>query len=355
MDSISFPKNLEGWGLIDLRAFRKVLLCKSLWRGIFGDGPWSVMVKQKYMKGKSLEYWFRTGAIGTKQGFSIWLNLRKVKKYFLKNLKWRIFSGNNILIGLDPIACCWGCISIPNNLIFSFHRIGYFTWDKLISNRSGLTPLWKDASNIGLPIELSSSWNNVKDALVASGIHRGGPNDHLAWSLSNAHMTTQLKDIYSDIISSNVSPTSSKFPTVLWKSGCPLKMILFSWLVFNNKNLTWDNLRKRSWHGPSRCSMCEVDEESNLHMFFQCNSSQQIWYDLAIYFGFPHVVFVSIHAAFEWWCKQREVRHFLIVIMLWCAWKWRNHKIFKDSKIPYKSILHNIMVIFDSLPKKMPK
>lgn len=85
--------------------------------------------------------------------------------------------------------------------------------------------------------------------------------------------------------------------------------------------LSWDNLRKRSWHGPNRCSMCESDEETNLHMFFQCNSSQEIWYDLVILFGFPHIVFVSVHATFQWWCSQSESRHPLLVIMIWCAWK----------------------------------
>jgi len=84
------------------------------------------------MKGRSLEYWFRTGVIGAKQGSAIWHSFRKFEKYFLKNLKWRMFSGKNILIGLDPIACYQGSISIPDILIFIFHRLGYFTWDKLI-------------------------------------------------------------------------------------------------------------------------------------------------------------------------------------------------------------------------------
>ena len=27
-----------------------------------------------------------------------------------------------------------------------------------------------------------------------------------------------------------------------WKTKIPIKIILFSWLVFHNKNLTWENL-----------------------------------------------------------------------------------------------------------------
>ena len=304
---------------MDLRAFAKALLCKLLWRGIFGEGPWSVTVKLKYMKGKYLEYWYRSGAIGSKHKSAIWLSFRKVEKHFIKNLKWRIHTDSSILIGFDPIACSRGNISIPENLLYFLHRNGNFTWDKLISAWRGLVPLWKDAIDLVLLEELNSSWKSVKDALGGCGIQRCGTTDHLIWTVPNAQLPARVKDIYSDIISSKFMHTSSKFLMVLWKSRCPFKMIFFVWLVFNNKNLTWDNLRKRSWHGPSRCSMCESDEESNFHMLFQCKSSQQIWYDLAILFGFPHVAFVSIHAAFEWWCRQREPRRILIIIVLWCA------------------------------------
>ena len=78
MEIISLPKRLGGWGLMDLRDFGKALLCKSLWRGIFREGPWSVTVKLKYMEGKNLEYWFRTGAIGSKHGSAIWFSLQKI-------------------------------------------------------------------------------------------------------------------------------------------------------------------------------------------------------------------------------------------------------------------------------------
>lgn len=118
---------------MDLRAFSKALLCKLLWRGIFGEGPWSVTVKLKYMKIKNMEYWLRTRAIGSKHGSSIWLSLRKIEKYFIKNLKWRIHTGSRILICIHPIAYGREDISIPESLLSFFHRNGIFTWDMLIS------------------------------------------------------------------------------------------------------------------------------------------------------------------------------------------------------------------------------
>jgi len=51
--------------------------------------------------------------------------------------------------------------------------------------------------------------------------------------------------------------------------------------------------------------MCEAAEETNLHFFFQRGSSQQIWYELSLHFGFSHNVFVTVQDAFQWWCAQK--------------------------------------------------
>ena len=47
-------------------------------------------------------------------------------------------------------------------------------------------------------------------------------------------------------------------------------MILFLWLVWKDKNLTWRNLQKKGWQGPGMCFLCGKEEEDNLHMFYLC-------------------------------------------------------------------------------------
>jgi len=71
LDKISVPKKLGGWGLLDMRTCGRALLCKLLWRGIFGDGLWSLTIKKKYLQDKDLEYWYRRGSIRVKQGSAI--------------------------------------------------------------------------------------------------------------------------------------------------------------------------------------------------------------------------------------------------------------------------------------------
>eukprot|EP00253_Pinus_taeda_P009171 PITA_09171 len=44
LSSISLPKSMGGWGLLDMRTFGKALSYKSLWRAIHGEGPWSIAI-----------------------------------------------------------------------------------------------------------------------------------------------------------------------------------------------------------------------------------------------------------------------------------------------------------------------
>lgn len=164
---------------------------------------------------------------------------------------------------------------------------------------------------------------------------------------------SKVKDIYFDLVSKKNMSVRQIFPMVFWKQWCPLKMITFSWLVFYNKNLTWENLRKRWWHGPSRCVICEADEEKNFHMFLKCEAPQQIWYDLAISFHFPHLCFISTRAYFMWWGRQEESKRIILPIALWSVWNWRNLKIFDDSKLPFKSVLMNIFALYESIPRRL--
>lgn len=155
-------------------------------------------------------------------------------------------------------------------------------------------------------------------------------DDHVVWSLSHSHSRAIVNDIYSDLISKKIMLARQIF-SVFW---CPLKVIIFSWLVFYNKNLTWENLRKRSWHGPSRCVLCKAEEETNYHLFFKCTVSQQMWYELASYFSFPHLNFISVNAAFAWWGRQEASKCPILPITIWCLWKWGIQKSLKIQIVP---------------------
>eukprot|EP00253_Pinus_taeda_P025007 PITA_25007 len=308
LKDISIPKQQGGWGIKDLRLFGCARICRSLWRGVFRCSPWSNIIRQRYMKVKHIEYWYRKGTIGPRNGSPIWLSMRKVEALFLSRLRWR------------------------------FLHVAMFS-----SDWRGSTPIWKDGCDLNLQDILEGIWKLITDTLTGSGFHRHGHADHLQWTVCSFRRPVSVRDIYTHLISNRISYTLLTFPYIFWKAKCPPKIIHFAWLVFYNKNLSWDNLRKRSWHGPNRCSMCGTDEETNLHMFIKCPATLRIWYVLANIFDFPLTDFDSPSAALIWWSRQNGNRRFLILIFLWSAWKWRNANIFNDSHMPSSYILDNIM------------
>ena len=198
-----------------------------------------------------------------------------------------------MLIGYDSISCARE-FSFASPLVHNLHRLGCFTWDKLIKDWSGSIPVWNDGEDLHLPQSMFPLWTSVKERLSSLGIIRSGTKDCLVWSLQKANLPVCVKHIYAEMISVIARSPDPLFPPCLWKAACPLKMIIFSWPVFGNKNLTWEVLQRKNWQGPSRCAMCHNAAESNLHMFFQCASSLHIWYDLSLNFGFPYLIFTSV-------------------------------------------------------------
>lgn len=115
LKNITLPKKMGGWGIMHLRSFGMALFCKSLWRAVFGDSLWSTAMKIKYLGNKDISFWYKNILLGSCQGSAIWRSFKKVSQFFLKRLIWKLHTGNNILIGFDPILEYRQIPLSPNN------------------------------------------------------------------------------------------------------------------------------------------------------------------------------------------------------------------------------------------------
>ena len=50
---------------------------------------------------------------------------------------------------------------------------------------------------------------------------------------------------------------------VVWEIKAPARVAIFLWIMMQNKILTVENLRKRGWAMPSRCSLCKKSDETD--------------------------------------------------------------------------------------------
>lgn len=264
----------------------------------------------------------------------------------MENLCWKVFSGSSILISFDSIVN--GLVSnIPLSLVSYLHSKGIFTWDKLIKSWSFTSPVWKDEVDLHLPPSYHPLWSYVLQVLNGLAIRRTGSRDVLDWSLPRSPLPIHVKDLYAALTSGPSNNTQLIFPPSLWKVPCLLKMILFTWLVFWNRNLTWEVLQRKGWQGLGRCAMCENATETNFHMIFQCRSSLHIRYHLSLSFCFPYHIFFSVQDGIKWWSEQNTSWRTLFVLVSWFLWKWRNEYIFQNSRRPLKSFLFRILANHD--------
>ena len=63
----------------------------------------------------------------------------------------------------------------------------------------------------------------------------------------------------------------------IWQPGIWSKVSTFLWLLSKKRILTWENLQKRGFIGPSRCPNCKSQAETITHLMDQCPLADQIW------------------------------------------------------------------------------
>ena len=126
---------------------------------------------------------------------------------------------------------------------------------------------------------------------------------------------------------------------VLWKLKCPLKAKLLSRFLFSGKALTWDVLIMKGREGPSRCYLCNLEVETNLHIGVECSFTRRVWLEIEsklrlvnLWRGNSFLDYVKN------WCLNVEVRYrSLPIIVSWFIWKARNQCWFEDIKSkPYQ-------------------
>jgi len=96
-----------------------------------------------------------------------------------------------------------------------------------------------------------------------------GPN-------SGKYTTTEGYNYFQSIPHVPPDPTKWKF---IWNCVSLPKIDFFVWTLAHNNILTNDNLKRRGWEGPSRCTLCQEHEETANHLFLQYQFAKDIWTD----------------------------------------------------------------------------
>jgi hypothetical protein len=194
---------------------------------------------------------------------------------------------------------------------------------------------WKTSHQaLGAPEALDlQSWQS--QATRRKILCRDGP-DILRWGYTTT-VTFTIKEAYS-LHAHHQNPRKEPIWNKVWHSALWPKISTFLWLLVHNRALTWDNLRKRGFSGPSICVLCSLQEESKEHLFNSCTYSQQIWDYGAQIMRKSNRNRSSINGIIENWDNisfKNPILNYIWNLLpgftLWKIWKERNRRIFRSQ------------------------
>eukprot|EP00253_Pinus_taeda_P009912 PITA_09912 len=102
--------------------------------------------------------------------------------------------------------------------------------------------------------------------------------------------------------------------------------------------LTWDNLRKRNFSGPSICPNCKQAEETTTHLLQTCHLGRKLWEKATFRCQRDNRVQGDLKATLRNW--QQSPYHSRLLnslwqlipgLLMWNIWKERNRRLFKNQ------------------------
>jgi hypothetical protein len=114
---------------------------------------------------------------------------------------------------------------------------------------------------------LTVEWREFCCAIINSRVQLLLSSNELKWTRGDSSGRISVKNAYEAIEKKKQVFMIGGWRKLLWSWDCPLKLKLFTWLVKENKILSWENLQRRGFEGPSYCPLCKKDSETVFHLF----------------------------------------------------------------------------------------
>ena len=93
-----------GWDIKNLQDFGMSLWMKSLWMVLTGKGMWHDVIMSKYCSNWAISTWVRNSQLYNRGTSLTWNTFLKVYHWISRSLSWKVGSGEDIRLGIDPIV-----------------------------------------------------------------------------------------------------------------------------------------------------------------------------------------------------------------------------------------------------------
>eukprot|EP00253_Pinus_taeda_P028466 PITA_28466 len=316
------PKNRGGLNLVDPAITNRVCGAKIWWKWISSTKiPWANHWKEKYRPTSSNLELIRLQ--DNPNGSPIWNHAQANRSIIQDYCFWEIRNGTQALFWEDAWQQTPKLESpalLPLMLAYQsegHNRVNHY-W-----NSSSEDPEWREWKTFNL-----DQW---------------GPKGNGEFSLKEARSVIEQVE-HPDIV-----PWADK----VWDNFQWPKIRTFLWLLMQKKTLTWENLRKKGFQGPSKCLMCLQEEETMNHLFNSCEWASQLWLWMEAILEDTDRNRHSIQETITNWRKHISRMNSVSSIwkcipgfVTWTIWKERNRRVFtqetRSIECAKESILINV-------------
>ncbi|XP_035544636.1 uncharacterized protein LOC118348020 [Juglans regia] len=267
-ERMSQSKEGGGLGFRNLSSFNSALLAKQARRIL--QNPSSMVAtifKQKYFRSSSLlEAKLRRAP--SQIWRSIWSSLDLLKE----GLRWRVGDGQNINI--------WGQrwlptpssfrVQSPNPLLNTCVLVKDLMFEgRKVWNEGFIKSIFSE-EEADLIISIPLSKRDVDDRMI------WGPSKKGIFSVKSAYHLEESRSRVSKGESSEQNGLGKLWKSI-WRLNIPGSTKNFLWKAGNNLLATRKNLRSKRIVEDSRCPICLQEEETVMHVLWQCPAANDVW------------------------------------------------------------------------------
>eukprot|EP00253_Pinus_taeda_P013888 PITA_13888 len=329
-----------------------------LWSGNSEKKKWSLVAWKKLCRPKN-----RGGLnLDSPNGSPIWNHAQANRSIIQDHSFWEIRNGTQALFWEDAWQQSPKLESPtlqPLKLAYQTEghsRVNHY-W-----NSSSEDPEWREwkvfnPDQNGVPQDVIHDLNQqIRKRKIRIAVE----NDKLRWG-PKGNGEFSLKEARS-IIEQEEQPDIVPWANKIWDNFQWPKIRTFLWLLMQKKTLTWENLRRKGFQGPSKCHMCLQEEETMNHLFNSCEWASQLWLWMEAIMEDTDRNRDSIQDSITNWRKNFSSMNSVDSIwkctpgfITWTIWKERNRRVFTEENRSIECAKESILINIKQLVQEKCK
>lgn len=146
-------------------------------------------------------------------------------------------------------------------------------------------------------------------------------------------------------------PTKVTWAKMICQSSAPPKCVFITWLMLHGKLVTCDYLQKIGIHVDKRCCLCDKEDETLDHLFFECDVAHDIWRGIREWVG--------IQRQLSKWQEEKEFlltqcttnsgKHrfyrYSVTMLVYHIWRERNQRRMQHKRSSVDCIMQQYKVL----------